>query len=279
MKRKLHEAEVLVNEEIVPGVFRMTFSMEEAVISEAVPGQFLNIYPEPGGRLVLPRPFGICGADPASQSLEIIYEVVGAGTDRLSKKGSGSILKIGAPLGNGFDLSLLKEIQTDDPRPFVLVGGGVGCGPMLFLARIMAKEGLSFVTVLGFRDMPFMIEEFEKTGCRVLMASEKSHNGLFLGTVIGCMEKNRISAPAYFACGPRGMLSAVDEYVSRDCGDEQLQVSLEERMGCGYGVCVGCSIPVREKDGNGEKRRVRRKVCKDGPVFRGSEVIWHDGTR
>lgn len=278
MKKSIHEAEVLANTEIAPGIFRMAVSAGEAVVSEAVPGQFLNIYPEPGGRLILPRPFGICGADPASRSMEIVYEVVGEGTARLSKKQTGSVLTIGAPLGKGFDLSRLIEIQKEDPRPFVLVGGGVGCGPMLFLARILAKKGVSFVAVLGFRDVPFLSAEFEETGCRVLMASEQSHSGLFQGTVIGCMKKNQISAPAYFACGPRGMLSAVDEYVSRDCGDEQLQVSLEERMGCGYGVCVGCSIPVMEEDSNGEERRVRRKVCKDGPVFRGSEVIWHDGT-
>ena len=76
MKKSIHEAEVLANTEIAPGIFRMAVSAGEAVVSEAVPGQFLNIYPEPGGRLILPRPFGICGADPASRSMEIVYEVV-----------------------------------------------------------------------------------------------------------------------------------------------------------------------------------------------------------
>lgn len=278
MNRKLYEAEVLSNVEIAPGIYRMTLCTEESTVSEAVPGQFLNIYPEPGGRLVLPRPFGICGAKPAENTLEIVYEVVGAGTGRLSAMEAGRVLKIGAPLGRGFDLSGLKELQAQDPRPLVLVGGGVGCGPMLFLAGALSTEGLKAEAILGFRETPFLVRDFEAAGCRVLVTTEKLNGAYFLGNVINCMEINSISAPAYFACGPRGMLAAVDAYAAKDCGDDLLQVSLEERMGCGYGVCVGCSIPVRERDGSGEEHRARRKICKDGPVFRGSEVIWHDGT-
>lgn len=279
MKNKLIEAEVKTNEEIAPGIFRMRFLADEAAVTGAVPGQFLNVYPETGLRMVLPRPFGICGADPAERSLEIVYEVVGRGTAELSGKKSGQVLKIGAPLGRGFDLDGLRELQEGDPRPFILIGGGVGCAPMLFLARTMAGEGLKIKAVLGFRDVPFLVPDFAETGCRTLVTTEKLNEEYFFGTVIDCMESNGISAPAYFACGPRGMLAAVDDYAAKDCGDEQLQVSLEERMGCGYGVCVGCSLPVWEQDESGETRRVRRKVCKDGPVFRGSEVIWHDGTR
>lgn len=279
LKKKIFEAEVLDNAEIAPGIFRMRFQTEKAAVSDAVPGQFLNIYPEPGGRLVLPRPFGICGADPAKSSLEIVYEVVGRGTAGLAEARPGRILKIGAPLGRGFDLTGLREIQEQDGRPFVLVGGGVGCGPMLFLASVMVRNGLKAEAVLGFRNIPFLDGDFTEAGCRTLMTTEGFHGNCFTGTVIDCMKVNGITASAYFACGPRGMLAAVDDYVSKDCGDERLQVSLEERMGCGYGVCVGCSIPVWERDGSGETRRIRRKVCKDGPVFRGSEVIWHDGTR
>ena len=270
---------MLSNQEIAPGIFRMSFLTEESAVSEAAPGQFVNIYPKEGGRMILPRPFGICGTKPSESTMEIVYEVVGTGTAALSEAERGHLLKIGVPLGRGFDLTGLKDLQEQDPRPFVLTGGGVGSAPMLFLARTMLREGLKIQVVLGFRDRPFLLPDFEKTGCRMLVTTEQLHEQFFLGTVTDCMKINRISAPAYFACGPRGMLAAVDEYVSGDCGDENLQVSLEERMGCGYGVCVACSVPVLEQDENGETRKVRRKVCKDGPVFRGSEVIWHDGIR
>ena len=279
MKKKLFEAEVLSNEEIAPGIFRMSLLTEETAVSEAVPGQFVNLYPENGERLILPRPFGICDANMTECTIEIVYEVVGRGTAKLSLAGRGHIIRTGVPLGRGFDLSGLKELQIRDPRPFILAGGGVGIAPLLFLARTLRSDDLKVLAVLGFRDTPFLIRDFEKTGCRVLVTTERLNEKTFLGTVIDCMTINNISAPAYFACGPRGMLKAVDSYVSEDCGDEFLQVSMEERMGCGYGVCVGCSIPVLERDESGEILRTRRKVCKDGPVFRGSEVIWDDGIR
>ena len=144
------------------------------------------------------------------------------------------------------------------------------------LAGELKKMEVPAVAVLGFRETPFLTEKFREAGCRTLVTSEVLNDRTFLGTVIDCMEINELKAPAYFACGPRGMLAAVDRYVSEDCGDECLQVSLEERMGCGYGVCVGCSVRIREKDGKEKEHIVRRRVCVDGPVFRGSEVIWHD---
>ena len=276
LKKEIIEAEVLTNEEIAPGIFHMSMRAGRDAVEAACPGQFLNIYPESGGRLVLPRPFGICGADPEEQTFEIVYEVVGSGTFRLSEKRSGDALKICAPLGRGFDLSKMKELQAEDPRPPVLVAGGVGCAPILFLAGELKKMEVPAVAVLGFRETPFLTEKFRETGCRTLVTSEVLNDRTFLGTVIDCMEIHELKAPAYFACGPRGMLAAVDRYVSEDCGDECLQVSLEERMGCGYGVCVGCSVRIREKDGEEKEYTVRRRVCVDGPVFRGSEVIWHD---
>ena len=248
-------------------------------VSAAYPGQFMNIYPEGGDRLVLPRPFGICDADPSGETVDIVYEVVGAGTRRLSGRQPGHVLRAALPLGKGFDLTGIKEQHQKDPRPVVLVGGGVGCAPMLFLAKTLKKEGISCMAVLGFREVPFLGSDFTEAGCSTLITTEKLNDDVFLGTVIDCMEVNSIHAPEYFACGPRGMLAAVEKYVAADCGDEHLQVSLEERMGCGYGVCVGCSTEIRERDESGGIRNVRRKICSDGPVFRGSEVIWNDRTR
>ena len=277
MKNKILEAEVLVNEEIASGIYYMSMVTEEEAVSAAYPGQFLNVYPEPGGRLILPRPFGICGADPSKKTIDIVYEVVGAGTAWMSGLKKGHWLKIAAPLGKGFDLSGLKDLQEKSGQPVVLVGGGVGCGPMLFLAQMLQKEELPVAAVLGFRDAPFLHLHFEEAGCRTLVASQTIQENTCHGTVIDCMKANEVKASAYFACGPRGMLAAVDDYAAADCGDEYLQVSLEERMGCGYGVCVGCSTEIRFRDGQGGIQTVRRKICTDGPVFRGSEVIWNGG--
>lgn len=276
MEKKILEAEVLINEGIAPGIFHMVMLTDRDAAEKACPGQFMNIYPASGERLVLPRPFGICGANPEEKTLEIVYEVVGAGTSRLSEKKSGDRLKICAPMGRGFDLSELEELKEKDPRPPVLAGGGVGCAPILFLARELKKRNIAAIAVLGFRDAPFLAEEFRKAGCRTLVTSEAVNEKTFLGTVIDCMEVNDLKAPAYFACGPRGMLAAVDRYAEKDCGDDRLQVSLEERMGCGYGACVGCSARIRVTDGDGHESIVRRRVCVDGPVFRGNEVIWND---
>lgn len=266
----------MFNEEIAPGIFHLRLMADEEAATAAYPGQFLNVYPEAGRRMVLPRPFGICDADITDKTIDLVYETVGAGTRWMSEKKRRSRLKITNPLGRGFRLDGLKELQKKDPRPAVLLGGGVGCAPMLFLAKTLAEEEIPNIAVLGFREFPFLAEEFRKTGSRTYVTTEKLNEENFLGTVIDCLEANGISAPAYFACGPRGMLAAADRYVSEDCGDEFLQVSLEERMGCGYGVCVGCSIPVREMNEDGSFSEVRRKVCADGPVFRGSEVNWND---
>ena len=279
LTNKIVMAEVRMNREIAPGVYHLQMLVEKETAAAARPGQFLNVYPEAGSRLILPRPFGICSADPDAGTLEIVYEVVGRGTEILSAAGEGTLLKIAAPLGRGFDTESLKSLRTNDARPPVLIGGGVGCGPMLFLARTLQREQVPVTAVLGFRDRPFLVREFREAGCTLLTASETEQEGIFSGNVIDCMTAAGLSAPAYFACGPRGMLAAVDAYVSADCGDEFLQVSLEERMGCGYGVCVGCSTRIREYGENGQLQTVRRKICTDGPVFRGNEVIWDDGTR
>lgn len=272
MDKKILEANVLINEMIAEGIWHMRMHAEEAA-ETAHPGQFINLYPK-ADRLILPRPFGIAGADRAMGTIDIIYEVVGAGTREFSGYSRGDKARITTPLGNGFDISEVLEKKDDtegEKPPAVLVAGGVGMAPVLFLAETLRESGAEATVVLGFRKEIFLKSRFEEIGCRVLAATEVPDEHAFLGTVIDCMEANQISSGDYFACGPRGMLEAVDKYVKADCGDDRLQVSLEARMGCGYGVCVGCSVDILDSDGS----RVHRKVCTDGPVFSGNEVVWH----
>ena len=108
----------------------------------------------------------------------------------------------------------------------------------------------------------------------MLIATDLPHDAAFHGNVCECMEDSGVTGDQYFACGPRPMLKALDEYVQAHGDDRTLQVSLDSRMACGYGVCLGCSTPVRSLSEDGREIVTRKRVCRDGPVFRGNEVIW-----
>ncbi len=261
--KTIYNAEVFENKEIAPGIMKMTLMSEE--LSEAAqPGQFINIYPDPD-RLILPRPFGINDADPDSRTVSIIYEIVGEGTTEMADLSSGSVLRTAGPLGNGFDLSVFEKPGSTA----LLAGGGVGTSVLLFAARRLAEMNVDTTAVLGFREHPFGAEEFEKLGCRVFRTADMPAEGLFKGNVCDCINANKLSADHYLACGPEPMLKALVSLTDADGSSDRLQISMDGRMGCGYGVCLGCSISLQTSEGT-----VRKRVCADGPVFRGNEVMW-----
>ena len=268
-EKKVMEARVLSNQEIAGGVFRMSVLAPDAA-AEARPGQFANLYPA-ADRLILPRPISICDADASEGTLTFVYAVVGGGTAEFAALKNGERVRLSSPLGTGFHLPESGG-SGETARRAVLVGGGVGPAPMVFLAKELTGRGIGCTAVTGFRREPFLSEELKRAGARVVKTTDLPSPEAFLGTVVDCMEINEIQGDLYFACGPRPMLKAVSEYVLRLGQD--VQVSLEERMGCGYGACVGCVCDVREKSPDGEDVVVRKKVCRDGPVFWGSEVIW-----
>ena len=173
----------------------------------------------------------------------------------VSGYGAGTKVRVSTPLGNGF--------ASDSAGPCLLVGGGVGVPPLLFLAKKLAAQGMTDVrAVLGFRSEPFLVDEFP---CAAEAATDDGCAG-FKGNVVELLEQSELPTGArIFACGPKPMLRAL----ARFAGERELalQVSLEERMGCGYGACVGCVCKTAK--GN-------RKVCEDGPVFDASEVIWDE---
>lgn len=266
----IYEAEVLANEEIAPHIMKMTMSAPDAS-DVALPGQFINVYPK-SDKLILPRPISICDADVEEGTLVIVYDVIGAGTDELSHMTRGDIIKISSPLGNGFPAPAVPG------APVLLVGGGVGTAPMLFLAKRLAAQGSRITAVTGFRKDPFLTEELRHADCRTLVTTDMPNEHSFVGNVVDCIEINQIEPGddwTCYACGPRPMLKSLYGYISSMNEKTTVFVSLEEHMGCGYGACVGCVTDIRTgKDGEGNDIIKKYKVCKDGPVFNGKAVVW-----
>ena len=238
--------EIVENTRLVPGVYRMKLRGDTSAIT--APGQFVNIQLQ---GLFLRRPISVC--DVCDDVLTIIYKVVGKGTEAMSQMQEGR-LDVLTGLGNGYDLSAAGE------RP-VLLGGGVGVPPMYLLAKRLIAEGKTPAVILGFnkKEEIFYEEEFKALGCRVYVTTVDGSYGI-KGFVTDALKE--LDYTHFFTCGPEPMLKAVYK-ASKTSG----QMSFEERMGCGFGACMGCSC----KTLTGYKR-----ICKDGPVMRKEEILWED---
>ena len=244
MKQSLFE--IVENTRLVPGVYRMKLRGDTSAIT--APGQFVNIQLE---GLFLRRPISVC--DVEGDVLTIIYKVVGKGTEAISHLQEGQ-LDVLTGLGNGYDLSAAGE------RP-VLLGGGVGVPPMYLLAKRLIADGKTPAVVLGFnkKEEIFYEEEFKALGCKIFVTTVDGSYGI-KGFVTDALQA--LDYTHFFTCGPEPMLKAVYK-ASKTSG----QMSFEERMGCGFGACMGCSC----KTLTGYKR-----ICKDGPVMRKEEIKWED---
>jgi dihydroorotate dehydrogenase electron transfer subunit len=239
------------------------------VLAESSPGQFLHVSVG-DERHVLPRPLSICRIDKGAGRIRLVYRVVGAGTAYFAKMKPGESLKAMGPCGNGFFLEVGEKA--------LLVGGGVGIPPLLFLAEKLKEEnpGAFITAVLGYRSTSFLKEEFTKACDEVFICSDDGSEG-FLGNSADFLQfklagssraKGIISQETVmFSCGPREMLKRIAGFAMLQ--QMPCQVSVEERMACGAGVCLGC--PVKVKSGDGWKNM---RVCKDGPVFQAGEIIW-----
>lgn len=233
------------NKKIAKDVYEMILLGDTSEIS--APGQFVNIQID---GLYLRRPISIC--DCSENSLTLIYKVVGEGTEKMSQYGHGTYLDILIPLGNGYDV---KKGENS-----VLIGGGVGVPPMYMLCKTLLKNGKTPTVILGFnsKDDVFYEDEFKKLGVKTIVTTADGSYGK-KGFVTDALKE--IEAYSYFyACGPEPMLKAVCD-TSKSSG----QLSFEERMGCGFGACMGCSCKTKY----GSKR-----ICKDGPVLEKEEIIW-----
>lgn len=227
-----------------------------AIAQAARPGQFVHIV---CGDQFLRRPISIC--DTAGETLRIVFQAKGAGTQWLAGRSPGDMLDVLGPLGNGFDLSALGG------RP-VFVGGGIGVPPLLGAMRAAKAQGASPAAILGFRSQDAVIleEEFSAIG-EVFVATDDGSYGIH-GFVSDVLKQRADGVTAVAACGPRGMLRAVAAIAGAH--GLSCQVSMEERMGCGIGACLVCACALKGEDGQTRYGH----VCKDGPVFDAKEVDW-----
>lgn len=233
------------NKKIAKDIYEMILLGDTSDIT--APGQFVNILID---GCYLRRPISVC--DVSEGQLKIIYKVVGEGTEKMSRLSHGKNLDILSGLGNGFDVK-----KGENP---VVIGGGVGVPPMYMLCKELIKEGKKPVVILGFntKEDVFYKEEFEKLGLETIVTTVDGSMGI-KGFVTDALKE--IKTYSYFyTCGPEPMLKAL--YNATNVSG---QLSFEERMGCGFGACMGCSC--KTKYGN-------KRICKDGPVLEKEEIIW-----
>ena len=236
---------ILENKPLTDLVWKMRLQANTSAIT--APGRFVNLKLD---GLYLRRPISICDWD--ENSLTLIYKVVGTGTEQMTKLQPGAVIDTLVNLGNGYDTA--KSGSTP-----LLIGGGVGVPPMYGLAKRLAAEGKQVTVILGFntKDEIFYEEEFKALGVTVHVATADGSYGT-KGFVTDVMKD--LSYSYFFTCGPSPMFKAIEK-VAVTSG----QYSFEERMGCGFGACMGCTC--KTKYGN-------KRICKDGPVLEREEIVW-----
>ncbi len=242
MKQSIFE--IVSNVALTDSVYKMVLAGDTSDITNC--GQFVNIQLD---GMYLRRPISVCDYD--DTALTIVYKVVGKGTEAMSQMQPGVKLDILTGLGNGYDLTPAGD------RP-VLLGGGVGVPPMYNLAKKLRQQGKEVKVILGFnvRSEIFYEEEFKALGCDVTVTTVDGSYGV-KGFVTDALPEDYTY---FYTCGPEPMLKAVYR-ATKTSG----QMSFEERMGCGFGACMGCSC----KTLTGYKR-----ICKDGPVMKKEEILW-----
>ena len=285
-------AKIAENKKVAENFYKIR--IESAYLAKnSEPGQFVEVKVSDGIEPLLRRPLGVHRI--SKPGIELLYEVVGKGTEILSHRKAGEMLDVIGPLGTGFDLSR----QTGKPanRQTILVAGGIGVAPLLALAesltfsveRIAYRKRSKIQVFIGAKTKNHIIcsNDFKKLGCEVRITTDdgsKGHKGFVSELLESFLNAKRYPLNAMiYACGPVGMLKAVAR-IAHDAG-AKCQVSLEERMACGVGVCLGCPVKIKTLHASVRSeaeppRRGRftndeyKMVCKDGPVFNAEEIIW-----
>lgn len=250
------KAEVLSNKKISTDIFNISFKAP-ALAASAKPGQFLEVLAVGENAPFLRRPFGIHSIDKKTGAVEILFKKVGRGTEILSNLSAGDTIDIIGPLGNGFDIK--------EGKKHFIAGGGMGIAPLLFLAQALGKGAKIFLAARNAGDIA-RAEEFKKYG-EVVISTEDGSLGekCLIDTPLERALRGEKNAVIY-ACGPHGMLRCVAGLGAKY--NVEAQVSLEEKMACGLGVCQGCPVEVKNKDTK------YKMVCKDGPVFHAEDIVW-----
>lgn len=250
-------AEIIQNTEIAPDIYKMELQASE-IAQKANPGQFLHIRCSDTLSPLLRRPISIADVDKKAGKIKIIYRVVGEGTHLLCQKKPGSRIDLIGPLGKGFPL-------PNKGKTSIIIGGGIGVAPLFYLAK---KISGPVTALLGFttKQEAFGIEFLNSLGIEVIITTDDGtlgHKGfpteLLKQYLKQCQDKSDL---ILYACGPKLMLSGVKAIAARD--NIPAYFSLEERMACGVGACIGCSVKSSQEG--------YKKVCKDGPVFEAGEI-------
>lgn len=248
--------------ELSDGIFSMW--IETKVAAKAVCGQFAAVYPKDKS-LLLQRPISICEVNDDKTALRLVYRVAGKGTKEFSEYKVNDEIRLLGPCGNGFDVSKLSDGETA-----YLVGGGIGVPPMLQLGKELKAQGKSFKFVLGYRssDM-FLYDDFVSCAGKenILIATDDGSVGVH-GTVVDAIKADKEGAQLIYSCGPMPMLKALKNYAADN--NMTAYISLEERMACGVGACLGCVCKTTKKDEHSKVNNAR--ICVEGPVFLADDV-------
>lgn len=261
MKKK-NLCEILENKEIADNIYKIKIKKPNKNF-DIKAGQFINIKCGEGDFPLLRRPISIGLSD--EDSMTIYVNKVGKGTELLCDKSKGEFIDILGPLGNTFNMDI-------DKGNVLIVGGGIGTAPLLELTKTLSnKSNVNIKVILGYRDEPFIVEEFKNYANDIIVVSEKEgfdHKGYVTGPLENELKENKYDE--VFTCGPEPMLKKVNEICKEN--NVVVQLLLEERMACGIGACLVCTC--KTKRGNDDWNYVR--TCKDGPVFYGEEVIFDE---
>lgn len=252
-KKKKVTAEVLSQKMIAPDIYDMWISTELAEYAKA--GQFIGIYPKDKSTL-LPRPISICEADREKNALRIVYRIAGKGTAEFSTYKAGDKVEILGILGNGF------PVEEGNGKRVVLMGGGIGIPPMVELAKELRDAGVTVIAIAGYRDDKLFLKDDLEKYAGVYVATEDGSVGV-QGNVLTVMEERSVRADMIMACGPMPMLRAIKNYAAEN--GIKTYISLEERMACGVGTCLGCVCKTKKTDPHSHVNNAR--ICTDGPVF------------
>jgi len=268
------KVKILSKREVVPNIYLMKLKAPE-IVQEALPGQFIHIKCSVDNYPLLRRPISIHRINKEKGKIYILFQVVGDGTKLLSQRVVGDNLNIMGPIGNGFNI-------YPESKKIMIIGGGIGVAPLLALAEESIAQGKEVRVLIGALKKELVIgeENFRNLGAKVDVATDDGsykYKGLVTDLLEATIIREGWLGDQIFACGPKPMLKKISEIALQ--ANINCQVSLEERMGCGIGACLGCVCKIKAKEKNNNQNQIKyiyKRVCVDGPIFEGSEVIWGD---